>query len=64
MLIIARLQFGPISMTVASMAVLSLGLSILDLPREMRPFSLLFSRMTIVAATYVRARYLCRICKR
>lgn len=45
-----RLVFGPISMTVASMSIISLGLSILELPREMRPFFVLFSRMTIIAA--------------
>lgn len=44
-----RLKFGPISMTVASMAIISLELSILDLPREMKPFFILFSRLTIVA---------------
>lgn len=44
----SSLRFGPISTTIASMAIISLGLSILDLPREMKAFYVLFSRLTIV----------------
>lgn len=35
------------------MAIISLGLSILDLPKDMRPFFILFSRMTILAVMSV-----------